>query len=202
MIQIFDNIFTSEVEDLIENEVITQHYRKIDNLHYIKSLHPNSKFPELPQYVSVGTDIKGPLNYYLKKIMGLIKQESGINFGDALRWKINKLSPIPDPSLDKWGVHVDQFIPHYSIIYYVNDIDGDTIFYNNTLGEEYENFSEKLLIDKDLSYWEEFKRVSPKKGRVVIFDGKIFHRSSYPTKGNRYIINFVVDQKSKKQSII
>ena len=202
MIKVFDNIFAPEVEDKIESEVIAQRYNKIDNLSYIKNLHPHSKFPELPQHVSVGTDIKGPLNFYLKQIIDLTKKESGVSFGNIHRWKINKLSPIPDLSIDKWGVHVDQFFPHYSIIYYVNNTDGDTIFYNNTLGDEYENWSEKLLIDKDLSYWEEFKRVSPKKGRVVIFDGKIFHRSSYPTKENRYIINFVVDKKPKKQGII
>lgn len=201
MIKVIDNIFSPEDEDLIEQEVLSQKYHLVNNLDYMEEIHPNHPLPILPQYVAAGNTITGLLNSYLRKIQNLTKQRSGIEFGESHRWKINKLSPNPDPSIDKWGIHVDQFFPHYSIIYYVNNEGGDTIFYNNTLGEQYENWSEKLLIDKDFSYWKESKRVSPKKGRVAIFDGKIFHRSSYPTKGDRYVINFVVD-KNKSNNLI
>ena len=56
------------------------------------------------------------------------------------------------------------------MLYYVNDTDGDTIFYNDNE--------------------EEIKRVSPKKGRVVFFDGSIMHSASTPTQTHRAIINF------------
>jgi hypothetical protein len=36
------------------------------------------------------------------------------------------------------------------------------------------------------------KRVSPKKGRVVLFNGNRYHSSSGPTKDVRVIINFNV----------
>ena len=33
------------------------------------------------------------------------------------------------------------------------------------------------------------KTSSPRKGRVVVFNGKTFHRSTYPTHGNRFVVN-------------
>jgi hypothetical protein len=70
--------------------------------------------------------------------------------------------------------HVDYEIPHKTLIYYVNDSDGETYFFNN----------KKEVINK----------VEPKKGKCVLFDGNIYHASSSPTKHNRRIVinyNFV-----------
>lgn len=202
MIQIFDNLFTSEIEDKIEELALSQHYEDVDNLSYLKETNPQINLPLLFQEVAPGDKIKGELQPYLRKILRLTKENSNISFGNAKRWKINKLSPIEDPSIDKWGVHVDQLEPHYSIIYYVNDTNGDTIFYDNTLGDDYSKWTEILGINKDLSIFSEIKRVPPKKGRIVIFDGKIFHRSSYPTSKDRYIINFNVEYSNKSTSLI
>lgn len=202
MIQVFDNLFTSEIEDKIEELALSQHYEDVDNLSYLKETNPQINLPLLFQEVAPGDRIRGELQPYLRKILKLTKENSNINFGSAKRWKINKLSPIEDPSIDKWGVHVDQFEPHYSIIYYINNTDGDTIFYDNTLGDNYKKWGEVLGINKDLSVFNEIKRVPPKKGRIVIFDGKIFHRSSYPTIKDRYIINFNVEYFNKPPSLI
>lgn len=203
MIKIFDNIFSPEDEDLIEQEVLSQKYNSINNLGALINSIPNGDtLPILPQDVSMGGDIKGPLQKYLRQILKLTKTKSKINFGAAKRWKINKLSPINDPSVDKWGIHVDNFKPHYSLIYYVNDSDGDTIFYNDTLGDKFEDWMSILGNNKDLSYWKENKRVSPKKGRLVIFDGRIFHKSTYPTTQDRYVINFNVEISPKNTTLI
>lgn len=69
--------------------------------------------------------------------------------------------------------HVDFTTPHISSVFYVNDSDGDTIFYN---GDQ-----DKLEV---------LKRVSPKANRLVFFDGLILHTGSSPKKHkNRIIIN-------------
>ena len=65
--------------------------------------------------------------------------------------------------------HVDFLdMPHHVLIYYVNDSDGDTIFF-----DENEN---------------EIKRVTPKRGRYALFNGNILHAGSNPIKSNYRII--------------
>lgn len=64
---------------------------------------------------------------------------------------------------------------YYSMIYYINDADGDTVFFSE--GDRPEN---------------EIARVSPKKGRFVIFPSNISHAGESPihTK-RRMVINYV-----------
>jgi len=64
--------------------------------------------------------------------------------------------------------HVDYTFPHLVLLYYVNNTDGDTLFYHN--GE---------IINK----------VSPKRGRCILFDGSIVHAATTPTLSPRVVIN-------------
>ena len=67
--------------------------------------------------------------------------------------------------------HTDFSYPHTVYLYYVIDSDGDTLFLKNS----------KIV-----------KKITPKKGRLVIFDGNIQHTAEQPKKGVRCVINFDV----------
>ena len=41
----------------------------------------------------------------------------------------------------------------------------------------------------DFKNFELTNNISPKKGRVVMFDGNLWHYGKYPTKGERNVIN-------------
>lgn len=69
------------------------------------------------------------------------------------------------------NIHTDDPIPHIVCLYYVNDSDGDTLLFDN----------DKQNV---------IQSVPPKKNRVVLFDGKIPHCSSVPTKNKRCVINY------------
>jgi len=68
--------------------------------------------------------------------------------------------------------HVDSAEPHLVYLYYVVDSDGQTLFLKN-----------KKVI----------KKIKPKQGRLVIFNGNIYHTAEQPEKGKRCVINFNVD---------
>ena len=95
-----------------------------------------------------------------------------------LQLPLNHLGGLVD------NAHVDLKRSHLVILYYVMDSDGDTIIYDNQWkeGKTCKNIEEtkKLLIKK---------RVTPKQGRVVVFDGSYFHSSSQPKDNNRCVIN-------------
>ena len=67
--------------------------------------------------------------------------------------------------------HTDFSYPHTVYLYYVIDADGDTLFLKNS----------KIV-----------KKITPKKGRLVIFNGDIQHTAEQPKKGVRCVINFDV----------
>lgn len=107
---------------------------------------------------------------------------------ELVRGRLFLQLPIDENQIGEY--HVDFQQDHYTMIYYVNDTDGDTVFsrYNDkdfpSELTEKEKFS---IVNKDL--WVE-KRVTPKKGRCVIFDGRIYHASSTPTIDDRFVLNY------------
>lgn len=75
-------------------------------------------------------------------------------------------------------VHRDMEIPHWTAVYYLNDCDGSTVIFRET------EVSEKYYP---------LHRSEPKKGKVVVFDGRHYHASTCPKIFNKRIactINF------------
>ena len=71
--------------------------------------------------------------------------------------------------------HVDIVGDHFVILYYVCDSDGDTIIYNEKVK------SDNYTIQK---------RITPKQGRVVLFDGSYYHTAEQPTDNIRCVVNY------------
>ena len=68
---------------------------------------------------------------------------------------------------------------HIVALYYVCDSDGDTIIYNERkdLGVEAKSYTIK-------------QKVTPKQGRMVIFDGTLFHTAEQPQNNMRCVVNY------------
>jgi len=118
-----------------------------------------------PTYVSEFFPYVRPLLYF-----------SELEYKEIMRMKVNYLHK--DENFTQQNYHT----PHRdsskdeeckTILYYVNDSDGDTVFLDS---------NDKII-----------KRISPKKGRALIFDSSLYHASTSPTKSdNRIVINTVL----------
>lgn len=88
------------------------------------------------------------------------------------RVKVNLKLPVPNCTKDNFDMpHIDNDHDHVAMIYYVHDTDGDTFMFDSN-----GNITE---------------RISPKKNRVVLFDGSIIHAAGFPVDyDERCIINF------------
>jgi hypothetical protein len=82
--------------------------------------------------------------------------------------------------------HIDSPHPHLVFLYYVNDADGDTVFFDKKYtGQNIDNFNIE-------------NKVTPKAGRGVVFDGLTYHASASPTNSPfRCIININFNGKIK-----
>ena len=78
--------------------------------------------------------------------------------------------------------HIDVADEHFALLYYVCDSDGDTVLFKNMYSKDNPKPPEPHEL-------REKARVTPKKGRVVIFDGYHWHTATQPSKNVRCIIN-------------
>ena len=85
------------------------------------------------------------------------------------------LANVDTSVVDTPHIDIDEGDEHTVVLYYVIDSDGDTIIYNER--EESSTYTEK-------------QRVTPKQGRVVIFDGRQYHTAQQPSNGTRCIVNY------------
>ena len=102
---------------------------------------------------------------------------SKINYDGPLEVvKVRSFLQLPNTKKKEHNnIHVDLDFPHLVCLYYVNDVDGDTFIFDDN----------NQVIST----------ITPKKNRVVLFDGSLRHSSSKPTIGARTNVNFdlVVD---------
>ena len=82
-------------------------------------------------------------------------------------------------------LHVDQSYSHLVVLYYLADSDGETIIVNHKRQTD-----KGLEFNLEASDFPELVRVTPKKGRCVIFDGDYYHTAQQPINNLRGIINF------------
>jgi len=102
--------------------------------------------------------------------------------------RVQSFLHVPHQPAKKYdGPHVNIPGPHIVGLYYVNDSDGDTVLFNQTVDDIPFNtpYDENILT--------EYQRISPKKGRMVFFNGKKYHTSTSPTDKIRMVITFDFD---------
>jgi hypothetical protein len=106
---------------------------------------------------------------------------------------VNFKCPHPKNKSYNFGVpHVDfnnygELDNYITAIYYVNDSDGDTIIYNETV----KNIDECHNLSINQS-------ITPKAGRIVIFNGNTFHSANTPINYDKRIvinINLLIKEK-------
>ncbi len=91
-----------------------------------------------------------------------------------LQFPLNLKDRTPDTP------HIDvEDQEHIVALYYVCDSDGDTIIYNEREDKGLEAASYTIK-----------EKVTPKQGRMVIFDGTLFHTAEQPQNNMRCVVNY------------
>ena len=103
--------------------------------------------------------------------VGVKQEDAGILQGRSF---LQLPSNIQREDVDTPHIDIDRR-KHLVALYYVCDSDGDTIIYNER--SKAETFTIK-------------RRVTPKQGRVVIFDGTLYHTAEQPLHSTRCVVNY------------
>lgn len=132
-----------------------------------------------PQFVHMAMFNKQKQSPFADNCISILNQfakKNNIRVDDIIRIKANMILKNCDAGIHY--PHVDADKDHLVFLYYVNDSDGDTIFFN----EKYDGSKiDNLTV---------MSRVSPESGKAVVFDGRTYHASSSPSIGDyRCVIN-------------
>lgn len=190
-IHFFDDIISKENQNILE-----EYFKSVANIwvfgNNVEYMNSDIYFPQftIPPKKKFDKNIEDIINTIQFNVVNNLKLENVHNY----RIKVNKL-PIHKikPNEDiRSGIHIDRWETHISIIYYINDTDGDTCFY------EYTDDVKNWMNDVASENFHKFKQINkstPKKGRVCVFNGMIPHHGSYPSKEDRYVINMNITTK-------
>jgi hypothetical protein len=132
--------------------------------------------------------------------------KANIKFDQVLFSRSFLTMPVPGCGPGDYDhIHVDTPDEHMVCLYYANDSDGgDTVFFDHTVADMLEkyNITDRPIYDQQLleiidsqsdkKDFKVIKRVTPKKGRAVIFNGLRYHSAARCQSGHRLIVNTCV----------
>jgi hypothetical protein len=107
-------------------------------------------------------------------------------FSKLIRIRAGLTTRTPYPVVH--SPHVDWDNQHMTAVYYVNDADGDTVFYKETRDEKLDINSYEWSKNKKFTI---DQTITPSADRMVIFNGLTYHSSTTPCcVDHRLVINF------------
>jgi hypothetical protein len=185
---IIDNVLSEEEQiklelTVLDNQYFPWSYLRSANFgsseeHEGKIKNPNydaGKFSNWPNVIDTfsfnhALYVNDRYSNFYPAFMGVIKK---LDIKHLIRFKLNITTFDPRYNNDTYGYpHTDMAtmnIPEYkTAIYYINDCDGDTFIFNERHQDNFDKFTIK-------------QRVTPKRGRMVVFDGNHYHAGSSPT---------------------
>jgi len=195
--QIVDNLISLKYQQQIKNMFTSFNFPWFFNKSNIDIEYKNimsenynifDTYSENPQFSHIffldGTIKSDEMKFnLLKPLIEIIEDKFDIKNSDKKklqRIKANLLTPSRPTFENKCNIpHTDGFYETDTVLYYVNDSDGDTIIFEENL------HTYKGTFNKDIT-------ISPKMGRVAFFDSSTYHTSSCPINSKyRIVLNIV-----------
>jgi hypothetical protein len=199
---VIDDFVSKQDQDIIENRMLDSFFPwyynnttysvsvkpkdqpkskySVDTFQFIHNFFNNNEFSSKFDVVTKIIESFPYTNYQLMRVKG--------NITTANPLVSSKSYGVPHTDYYNTTDKKKLFKNFITCIYYVNNSDGDTVIFNEKNDHtDMTNFTEK-------------QRVSPKKGRIILFDGNYYHSGNNPSGPNPRIvvnINLLLDINSE-----
>ena len=187
-IKIVDDLLPKGYADQIQTDItrIGFPWVYVDDVTYVDG----DKEAGNPGLTHVAYDITGNIySEYLpffKPVIYHIEEAYGQSIGELLRIRVGLINPVIVGTNLINTPHVDFTVPHFTACYYVEDSDGDTVIYDQWLDDT--TTSSNMPDHVKNTEFTIASRGTPKKNRVVIFNGHRYHSSSHPVKHKKRLV--------------
>ena len=187
MINVVENFLSSQYQDHLEKIMLGREFPWF-YLPFTSETNHETCFPAEGaqdgfQFVHTFVDQGNLYSDRMSLVMPInfaLMASAGVKTEHVERLKANVTFPIASTAGSFKPPHVDTMRPDtITAIYYVNDADGDTIFFDDYQTEKLNGFKFQVR-----------DKVKPKKGMLVYFDSSIFHSSEFPKESPRCVLNF------------
>ena len=145
--------------------------------------------PGLGHYFVVDGQNNSDYVHLLDPIIKSVEASTNRKFSKILNARTFLQLPLSPKLIGKNTVdtfHVDLEEEHFVILYYVLNSDGQTI-----LSDRQYTSGDKVMMGVDEDY-QIIKKVKPKQGRILFFNGNVFHTALQPKKDVRCVLNINV----------
>ena len=183
-IYVFDDIITKDYQNRIKSILVgeTRYNDEDFPWYYIDDITSAGDYENQKRgafghdYVHYEEGIESDFHYLFIDLIKNSCSKLNIKEVDVLQGRSFLQLPTNIKKEDVDTPHTDMSVQHFVMLYYVCDSDGDTIIYN-----------EKVISEKGLTVQ---KKVTPKQGRVVLFNGAYYHTAQQPNHNLRCIVNY------------
>ena len=183
-IYVFDDIIEKDYQNKIKDVLIGQVRYNDEDVpwYYIDDVTASGDYENqkrgafVHDYVHYEYGIESDFHYLFLDLIKKSCSKLKIKEVDALQGRSFLQLPTNIKREDVDSPHVDMQFKHFVMLYYVCDSDGDTIIYN-----------EKIISEKGFTVQ---KKITPKQGRVVLFDGSLYHTAQQPNHNLRCVVNY------------
>ena len=183
-IYVFDDIIEKDYQNKIKNILIGESRYNDEDFpwYYIDDVTASGDYENqkrgafVHDYVHYEYGIESDFHYLFLDLIKNSCSKLKIKEVDALQGRSFLQLPTNIKREDVDSPHIDSQFKHFVMLYYVCDSDGDTIIYN-----------EKMISEKGFTVQ---KKVTPKQGRVVLFNGSFYHTAQQPNHGIRCVVNY------------
>jgi hypothetical protein len=131
-----------------------------------------------------------PMSSLLLPILFVFCEKAGLEYQALLRIRVGLFTKTITDARHH-NPHVDFGEPHRTAVYYVNDCDGDTFIFDQTFDDVRVEDSGRYANEGRFTIR---RSIAPQRGKMICFDGRHYHASSYPTRASKRIaitFNFV-----------
>jgi len=184
-----DNIITQSYQDQIESQVTEKtfpwYYNPTMVADQILQHDIDYNLSGFHHFLYEDAQAVSPFFNFLYPLVLSIQDNVDIPMKHSIeRMRLNMSLRYKGSTRDHHLPHIDSLYEHWNAIYYVNDSDGDTVIFEET---------NETFDSNDLDYIENhtftpLHRVTPKKGKLLVFNGKYYHASSFCQQSRHRIV--------------
>ena len=147
----------------------------------------HSGFYHMAYDFSESNPVTSAINAILVPVLFIFCDKAGIPFQKLFRVRLGLFNRTM-VDVEHHNPHVDFTDPHRVALYYVNDSDGATVVFNETVDDVSREQSARYASERRFT---ELGRFEPRKGRMISFDGRHYHASMHPrAHESRIVVTF------------